>query len=159
MRLPKLIKVLALVIVIVLVAGVLALIWRDFWSRRSPNQALFTQGAIPQQMPDGDYQGSVSGYSGSWLGKTFDAKTATGRNRMKSGEGVELRYPFRTWVGRGIADPVQVIKIDYDIAGNPMWLRRILDEIVQVGPNHFLGKVHVRWGAVHLTAGYFELRK
>ena len=77
------------------------LVWRDFWSRRSPNQARFTQGAIPQPMPDGDYKGRVSGYSGSWIGKTFDVMTATGRNRMQSAQGVELRYPFRTWVGPG----------------------------------------------------------
>jgi hypothetical protein len=45
------------------------------------------------------------------------------------------------------------------IAENPWWLRRVLDEIVQVGPDHFLGKVHLRWGPTHLTVGYFELRK
>src|SRR5206468_7825710 len=120
------------------------LIWRDFWSRRSPNQARFTGGAIPQQMPNGDYRGSVNGYSGSWIGKTFDATRATGKNRMQTPQGVELRYPFRTEVGPGVADAIQVVKIDYDIAENPWWLRRVLDEIVQVGPNHFLGKVHVR---------------
>ena len=78
---------------------------------------------------------------------------------MKSPQGVELRYPFRTEVGPGLADPVQVMKIDYDIPENPLWLRSILDEIVQVGPNHYLGKVHLRFGPMHATVGYFELRK
>ena len=159
MRVPKPLKILAVAVVIVLLAGFAVLVWRDFKSKRSPNQALFTRGTIPQQMPDGDYKGSVNGYSGSWIGKTFDARHATGKNRMKSPQGVELRYPFKTEVGRGVADPIQVVKIDYDIPENPLWLRRILDEIVQVGPDHFLGKVHLRWGPVHLTVGYFELRK
>ena len=159
LRLPKSLRVLAAVIAVILAAGLAVLVWRDFWSRRSPNQARFRQGTIPQPMPDGDFKGSVEGYSGSWIGKTFDAKTSTGRNRMQSPQGVELRYPFRTWVGTGIADPVQVVKIDYDIPENPYYLRRILDEIVQVEPGHFLGKVHLRWGPAHLTVGYFELRK
>ena len=159
MPVPKPLKTLVFTVVVLLLVGAAVLIWRDYWSRRSPNQLLFTRGAIPQQMPDGDYQGSVNGYSGSWIGKTFDAKHATGKNRMQTPQGVELRYPFKTEVGLGVADPIKVVKIDYDIPENPVWLRRILDEIVQVGPNHFLGKVHLRWGPVHCTVGYFELRK
>ena len=152
-------RLLAIVTAVILLAGVALLIWRDFWSRRSPNQARFSQGTIPLPTPEGDYKGSVNGYSGSWIGKTFDAKSATGRNRMQSAQRVELRYPFRTWVGPGVADPIQVVKIDYDIPENPLWLRGVLDEIVQVEPNHFLGKVHLRWGPMHVTVGYFELRK
>jgi len=159
MRLIKPLKWIAIAVVAIVFAGVVVLIWRDFWSRRSPNQARFTQGSIPQPMPDGDYKGTVSGYSGSWIGKTFHLMTATGMNRMQSGQGVELRYPFRTWIGQGMADPIQVVKIDYDIPENPAYLRAILDEIVQVEPNHFLGKVHLRLGPAHLTVGYFELRK
>lgn len=158
-RVPKPFKLLGVAVVLILFTGLIVLFWRDFWSRRSPNQARFNQGAIPQPMPDGDYKGSVNGYSGSWIGKTFDAKTATGRNRMQAPQGIELKYPFRTWIGPGVADAVQVVKIDYDIPENPMWLRGILDEIVQVEPNHFLGKVHLRLGPAHLTVGYFELRK
>jgi hypothetical protein len=156
---PKSIKMLGVAILVVLLAGMAVLIWRDFWSKRSPNQARFTAATIPQQMPDGDYIGTVNGYSGSWIGKTFDAKHATGKNRMHTPQGVELRYPFRTEVGPGVADAIRVVKIDYDIAENPWWLRRVLDEIVMVSPNHFLGKVHVRWGPAHLTVGYFELQK
>ena len=116
-------------------------------------------GSIPEPLPDGDYKGRVAGYSGSWLGKSFDANRSTGINLLKSSRGTEERYPFVTWVGQGLADPVEVVKIDYDIAGNPLWLRSILDEIVEIGPEHYLGKVHLRLGAVHFNVGYFELRK
>jgi hypothetical protein len=160
MPVPKPLKALVFTVVVLLVIAAVVLVWRDFWSRRSPNQALFTRGTVPSPMPEGDYQGSVNGYSGSWIGKTFDAKHAAGKNRFKTpAGGVELQYPFKTEVGLGVADAVKVVKIDYDIPENPVWLRRILDEIVQVGPNHFLGKVHLRWGPVHLTVGYFELTK
>src|SRR5207237_7191398 len=141
-------------VVLLLVAAVAVLIWRDFTSNRSPNQALFRQGSIPQALPDGDYKGHVAGYSGSWIGKTFDAKHGTGKNLFRSASGVELLYPFKTVVGSGLADPVAVIKIDYDIAGNPQWLRRILDEIVQVDPNHYLGKIYLV-GPMHVTVGYY----
>jgi hypothetical protein len=116
-------------------------------------------GSLPEPLPDGTYTGSVEGYRGSWLGKTFEAHDATGKNRLKSSRGIEQRFPFVTWLGRGLADPIDVVKIDYDIAGNPAWLRSVLDEIVQVGPEHYLGKVHVRLGPLHFTVGYFELRK
>ena len=155
----KAIRFLVAAALIIMILGLAVMLWRDFISRRSPSQALFRAGTIPRQMPDGDFKGSVSGYSGSWIGKTFDASHATGRNRFSAGQGVELAYPFKTAVGPGVADPIQVVKIDYDIPENPFWLRRILDEIVQVGPDHYLGKVHLRWGPVHLTGGYFELRK
>ena len=159
MRLPEPFKILGLVIVIVLVAGCVVLIWRDVGSRRGPNQARFNQGTLPEPMPDGAYKGSVNGYSGGWIGKVFDSARGTGRNQFKEPEGIQLLYPFKTWVGRGVADPIQVVRIDYDIPENPIWLRGILDEIVQVGPDHYLGKVHLKWGPVHATVGYFELKK
>ena len=155
----RLIKIPAAALSIALLTGLAVLIWRDVKSKRSPNQALFRHGSIPKPLPEGDYKGSVEGYSGDWIGKTFDAKNATGKNLLKSSQGVEQRYPFKTAVGRGLTDPINVVKIDYDIAGNPLWLRRVLDEIVEVGPHHYLGKIHLRLGPIHVTVGYFELRK
>jgi hypothetical protein len=153
------IRFVAAIIVILLVVGVVGLLWLDFRSEQSPSQALFRQGAIPRPLPDGDYKGSVAAYSGDWIGKTFDARRAMGKNLFRSANGVEQRYPFKTLVGPGLADPVQVLKIDYDIQDNPAWLRGILDEIVQVGPGHYLGRIHLRLGSMHLSVGYFELKK
>jgi hypothetical protein len=155
----RLIKLVAAALVVVLVVGVTGLEWLDFRSTRSPSQSLFRRGTIPQPPPDGDYKGSVNAYHGGWIGKTFDAKRGAGTNLFSTPGGVEQRYPFKTLVGPGLADPIPVMKIDYDITGNPPWLRGILDEIVQVGPGHYLGRIHLRLGPMHLSVGYFELRK
>ena len=135
------------------------MLWLDFRSKRSSSQAVFRQGVVPQPLPEGDYKGSVASYSGDWIGKTFDAKRAMGKNLFRSPNGAEQRYPFRTLVGPGLADPIPVMKIDYDIDGNPAWLRGILDEIVQVAPGHYLGRIHLRLGPMHVSVGYLELRK
>ncbi|MBE7551001.1 MAG: hypothetical protein HS126_08000 [Anaerolineales bacterium] len=60
----------------------------------------------------------------------------------------------------GLADPDrQVLKIDYDLLGNPrLSIRRILDELVQVENDFYLGKAHLKWwwGTWQLVA-YFSL--
>src|SRR3989344_3788857 len=53
-----------------------------------------------------------------------------------------------------------VLKIDYNVKGNPFWLRLIVDEIVQIAPNEYLGKMNLKiipgfpFGIL-----YFELKK
>jgi hypothetical protein len=142
-----------------LLVGVAGLLWLDYRTAQGPSQERFRQGSIPQPLPDGDYKGSVAFYSGGWIGKTFDAKTSMGKNLFRSPKGVEQRYPFRTLVGPGLADPIQVLKIDYDVDDNPPWIRGIVDEIVQVGPEHYLGRIHLHLGSIYLSVGYFELKK
>jgi hypothetical protein len=60
----KTITFVAATLVILLVVGVVGLLWLDFRSERSPSQALFRQGTIPQPLPDGDYKNNVRAYSG-----------------------------------------------------------------------------------------------
>ncbi|MEX2055128.1 MAG: hypothetical protein WD972_03005, partial [Candidatus Andersenbacteria bacterium] len=70
------------------------------------------------------------------------------------------RYPFKTYTAPGIRDEaLQVLKIDYNIQGNPWWLKFILDEVVEVAPNTLLGKVHVHVGSLAFTLSYFTLEK
>jgi hypothetical protein len=39
-----------------------------------------------------------------------------------------------------------VLKIDYDLEENPsLTVRRVLDELVQLSDDLYLGKAHVRW--------------
>jgi hypothetical protein len=39
-----------------------------------------------------------------------------------------------------------VLKIDYNLKENPpLTVRRVLDELVQLDENLYLGKAHVRW--------------
>ena len=61
----------------------------------------------------------------------------------------------------GLTDPDRtVLKIDYDLKENPsLTVRRILDELVQIDHNLYLGKAHVHWwGGGWQTVAYFLLR-
>jgi hypothetical protein len=117
-----------------------------------------------------------------WLGKRFDAGTATGDNIMlpsarlpakllwpgyrflSLGDGRYAAFRFRTYAGAGVVDTDRrVLKIDYDSSDNPKFLiRDILDELVQVVPGLYLGKALLRRGEPARTSwtlvGYFTLR-
>jgi hypothetical protein len=101
-----------------------------------------------------------------WKGKTFDASSSRGDNiftrgslrtarlfnptyRGFRGDGPEtyLAFAFRTYVAPGLEDADRkVLKIDYDLPENPkLTVRRVLDELVQVGNGTYLGKAHVKW--------------
>lgn len=101
-----------------------------------------------------------------WKGKTFDAARSRGDNifgrgslslvrlfnpryRGFRGDGPETyrAFAFRTYVAAGREDADrQVLKIDYDLPENPrVTVRRVLDELIQVGDGTYLGKAHVKW--------------
>ncbi len=101
-----------------------------------------------------------------WQGKTFDPTQARGdniftrdslllvrafnlfyRGVVDDGPNTYRAFTFRTYVAPGLEDPDrQVLKIDYNLPDNPaLTIRRVLDELVQVGENTYLGKAHVRW--------------
>jgi hypothetical protein len=112
-----------------------------------------------------------------WLGKTF-ASTGTGLNRFRAtmATRVWLRalfprhqpeavlpdriegFPFRTRVAPGELNPqVDVLKIDYDFEANPALIRHILDEVVQIAPGRYLGKVLFRVRERYYRIGFFSL--
>jgi hypothetical protein len=115
-----------------------------------------------------------------WQGKTFDAASSCGDNifTRDSLALAHLFWPlyhgylddtpqtyrafaFRTYIAPGLADPDRpVLKIDYDLPGNPrLSIRRVLDELVQVEEGFYLGKAHLKWwwGKWQLVA-YFSLQ-
>jgi hypothetical protein len=127
-----------------------------------PRQKAFAAAARPDPGISGLYRGSLQGREVTWKGKKFKADDRTGINLFLTKEGkTEERYPFRTRLGRGVKDKMlEVLKIDYDLAGNPWWLRRVLDEVVEVAPGELLGKVHLRWVlGMTFTMGYFKLER
>jgi hypothetical protein len=140
----------------------LVVLWFRTWQmKQEPNQKEFLQGRVPNPKPDGFYQGSV-GLVTSWVGKKFNTANATGINVFKDTKGKQYeKYPFKTYVGPGLFDEkLFVVKIDYNVKGNPFWVRWILDEIVQVAPNEYLGKAHVRIiPGFPFSVLYFELKK
>jgi hypothetical protein len=114
-----------------------------------------------------------------WLGKTLDPTARTGVNRFLPTSPTKFAlkvlfprysperemadhldcFPFRNWVGPGRLDPSrEVLKIDYDFEANPPLVRRILDELVQVGPDQYLGQALMRVGDRHHRVAYFTLR-
>ena len=114
-----------------------------------------------------------------WLGKSFDPATDEGVNLLKANARTPLKvlwpsyeaereyadrleaFPFRTRIGAGAIDPdVQVLKIDYDYEANPSFIiRRILDELVQIGEGIYLGKILYRLRSTYRLIGYFSLEK
>jgi hypothetical protein len=113
-----------------------------------------------------------------WQGKSFSAGSSTGLNRFTPSARIPFKvlfpsyvptliepdridaFPFRTRVEPGALDPgVDVLKIDYDFEANPDFIiRRILDELVQLAPGRYLGKVLFRVGGRFRPIGFFALR-
>jgi hypothetical protein len=116
-----------------------------------------------------------------WQGKRFDAAESCGdniftrdslllahlywplyRGYVNDGPNTYRAFAFQTYVGPGLTDSDrQVLKIDYDIPANPrLSIRRILDEVVQVADDVYLGKAHLKWwwGRWQIVA-YFSLQQ
>lgn len=121
----------------------------------------------------------ISSVQMPWLGKRFDAQAGGGDNRMtgssrfvakllwprygmKATEEGNAAFDFVTRVEAGKEDPgTRVLVIDYDpVEDNPDHLiRKIRDELVEVVPGAYLGKVlHRGSGSDYRNLGFFALR-
>jgi hypothetical protein len=101
-----------------------------------------------------------------WLGKTFNPAQRSGdniftknsyplarffnpvyRGFFADGPDTYRGFAFRTYTAPGLVDlDRSVLKIDYNLRENPsLTVRRVLDELVQVTDNLYLGKAHVHW--------------
>ncbi len=144
-----------LLLVILFFVGLL--FFRSYTTQHSTSQEIFLSGTIPGELPSGQLSGSVT-FETNWKGKKFDQGSQTGINTFEENGTLVEKYPFKTYVAKGLKDPnIDVIKIEYDIPQNPFWLRWVLDEIVEVKPGEFLGKVHLRLGFFSFALGYFKL--
>jgi hypothetical protein len=122
--------------------------------------------------------GAIFGSWLPWQGKTVSAAAQTGDNMFTNdglwlsrivfigykgyiadGAGRSRALAFRTYTGEGKDDPgLQVLKIDYDLDINPSFVvRDVLDELVQVGEDYYLGKALLRWQGRWRCAAYFTL--
>ena len=144
---------------------------RTWQMKLEPNQKEFLHGVLPNPKPDGFYQGSV-GFKTAWLGKKFDAQNAVGINVVADRKAGQVdKYPFKTYTGNGLFDQkLFVQKIDYNVKGNPFWIKWILDEIVEVAPSfaeasagkpgQYLGKMNLRIiPGFPFSVLYFELKR
>jgi hypothetical protein len=116
-----------------------------------------------------------------WLGKMFDSKRQYGDNILTRASYPLARiyspfyrgfrhedkdsyraFAFRTYIAPGLMDTDRtVLKIDYNLKDNPaLTVRRILDELVQLDTQFYLGKAHVHWWwGRWQTVAYFTLSK
>jgi hypothetical protein len=126
---------------------------------------------------------TVTGAWMPWLGKSFDSNANRGYNRLAPSARwpAKLLWPrygttddgdaraafeFETAIEPGKADPdVQVLKIDYGpVESNPgRVIRQIRDELVELVPDTYLGKILWRSGEgaeeSFSCIGYFALRQ
>ena len=113
-----------------------------------------------------------------WQGKRFDSSAGTGDNRLTKSTGVvgkllwplysmrdaeagKLAFDFKTYVEAGKDDPdLQVMVIDYaDVEKNPrLIIRSVRDELVELVPGVYLGKILFNSGDKYSKIGYFALR-
>ena len=121
-------------------------------TERRPDNQRYLDGTYPTSELDGPYN-AIQPAGGNWLGKRIDGANHSGINRFKNGE----RYVFKL-------EPVkdgsrQVMRLNYNQPGNPWWLHRVIDEMVQVGEQHYLGKVFVKFPFLpRVTVAFFELK-
>ena len=174
----------------ILVGVIIAVgVWLGFWMLvthfvgLSKRQREFIAGTAPTVAPDGFYNGSaylLGSRPVPWLGKSFESGNAKGFNiftprgasllkivtpfyklfRLNK-DGNTDAYYFKTSVGPGFKDAgVSVFKLDYDTPQNPFLIRIILDEMVEVAPGEFLGKVHMKvFPGYYATIGFFGLNR
>ncbi len=154
-------KILLQFILAAIVILVIVLSYLTIRSKNTPEQAEFLKGTLPSSPPEGFYRGSTTFYRANWLGKTFRPSDNTGDNRFSVGTEAINKYPFFTYSGPGFRDAgIQTFKIDYRLPGNQFWIKPILDEIVEVSPGKYLGKIHYRViPGLPFTIGYFRLEK
>ncbi len=148
----------------------------------SPYQKMFVEGRVPNPPPDGFHPGEAHvlfDKQTPWMGKSFDAQNQIGFNFFTplgarilktasplyqkfsvNDEGNTRAYYFKTYVGKGQKDVnTDVFKLDYDSPENPFWIRAILDEVVEIAPQQYLGKIHVKLApGFYVSIGYFGLR-
>ena len=164
-------------------------VWLAFWVfvsyivSLSQRQKEFVKGKVPSPSPEGFYKGTAYLLGGGpvpWLGKSFDASQRQGYNIFTpqgasvlkilsplykrfsvNPEGNTDAYYFQTNAGAGLKDEeTEVFKLNYNSPENPFPIRIILDEMVEVAPDEFLGKVHVKvFPGYYATIGFFGLRK
>lgn len=145
---------LALPVAIFLLLGTL----RTARTKSSKYQQDFLKGKIPSSPLNGFYQGQVHTQT-TWLGKVFDAKNQIGINRFKKGEDTQELYQFKTYLGKGLTDNISVVKLDYNLPTNPVYLRFVIDELVEVAPEKYIGKLNVKFGPLAFALGFFQLEK
>jgi len=140
---------------------VMLLVLRSYQVQNKVEQKEFLSGTVPTALPEGFYKGSVGAIKVSWAGKKFDATNSAGINVFNDNGKTSEAYRFAMYIAKGLQEKDKnVLRIDYSQNERPLWLRFFVDEIVEVAPGKFLGKIHLHViNGFPLTLGLFRLEK
>lgn len=136
---------------IILTLFIIGFIWNLMVESRAENK-MFIAGTLPTPTLNGIYKGSYGGTN--WKGKEFDANNHTGINIV----GDTKQFSFETSDSKSLHNNQQVLKLNYNIAPNPWWLRFVVDEITQTSPGKYQGKVYIQFvPGLAMAITYFNL--
>lgn len=93
-----------------------------------------------------------------WRGKSFSSHgddRGQGANRLLNDRWKTAH--FVTTIARSRAGDFDALVLDYDLPGNPFFIRRIKDEVRRVAPGLFLGQAWLEAGAKPFLCFYFGL--
>lgn len=95
-----------------------------------------------------------------WRGKVFENVTSIegkGINRFKVGPFRFLRYHCETRITPPLVETDNVYHLNYDLPGNPWYIRQIRDDIKKIGDGLFLGSANFKISGKHKFLVYFVL--
>jgi hypothetical protein len=139
----------------------------------------FYSGTLEQLFPKNIFESFVGFLANFWLpwkGKSFDLKTQTGNNVLSisllplfrkkytislvSKNKTEIyAFPFKTNITKGLQDNIDVLQLDYNLPENPERLRHVIDELVEIEKNKYLGKAFLKRGNHVRLVAFFSLQK
>lgn len=152
------VRVVFLSIVIVVCIGA----FRTWQLEHRIEQREFLAGNLPSTLPDGFYSGSIPDYVFTWTGKKFDRNNSKGINIFDEGLGVTSEdYVFVMSTTTSSRNKnLEVLKIDYNLPENPFWSRYFYDELVEISPGNYLGKMQLKLiPGYPFIITYFNLKK
>ncbi len=112
-----------------------------------------------------------------WYGKEFAGQENKGSNRLPKyllsffksfyGDSIILKidkqsinvFPFRTMITTGLQDKMKVLQLTYDLPQNPSRVRQVIDELVCIEKDTYLGKAYLKEGNKQRIVAYFTLTK
>jgi hypothetical protein len=133
----------------------------------------FSKGKLPQGL-NGFYKGEllemyplsfveklaylVTKFYLPWFGKTFFVSSRKGDNRLPF---FSHTFSFKTYSAKSIDGNNKVLVLDYNLESNPGIVRRVIDEVVEIGDNQYIGKAFVKGkkGRKPRLLAYFGLKK
>ncbi len=139
----------------------------------------FYKGALLQLIPTTpleSFAGIIAKVWLPWYGKKFDKNKHTGINKLPSyvipplrslfeekisGEDTSsmFAFPFKTSLEKGLKDPIKVMRLDYNSTENPAIVRNVVDELVAIGNNTYLGKAYLNKNSNVRLLAFFSLQK